>query len=290
LIVTFNADWLALREKADVVARSSALTTAIAGVVEAGRAQNILDLGAGTGSNVRYLMERLPAPQRWLLVDHDRTLLDHVPRLMSAWAMSRGCETSADASGALELRGRHIVCDITTLLLDLHTLDDPALLTGRTLVTAAALLDLVSDRWLRSLAARCRQAGVPVLFALTYDGRIQCSPEEPEDDEIRALVNRHQRTAKGFGVALGPDASDRAEVYFAGCGYRVQREPSDWKLGSDARELQQQVIDGWARACQEIAPEKTPAISSWRTRRLAHVHAGRSQLTVGHMDLAAWLS
>jgi hypothetical protein len=286
--MTFSADWLALREPADVLARSSTLTAAIAGVLEGDGEQSVLDLGAGTGSNARYLVERLPCPQRWLLVDHDPALLDRVRQFMTAWAMSRGYRVSENGH-RVALHSKHLVCDITTRLLDLSRHDDPELFKGRTLVTAAALLDLVSDRWLRSLAAHCRQAEAAALFALTYDGRIQCSPQEPEDNEIRALVNRHQRTAKGFGLALGPDATDRAEAYFAGCGFRVQREQSDWKLGNEARDLQEHVINGWALACEEVAPEKTVVVRDWRARRLGHVHEGQSQLIVGHVDLAAWL-
>jgi len=30
-------------------------------------------------------------------------------------------------------------------------------------------------------------------------------------------------------------------------------------------------------------------IADWRERRIAHVYAGRSQLIVGHKDLAGWL-
>ena len=39
------------------------------------------------------------------------------------------------------------------------------------LVTGAALLDLVSDRWLAELASHCREAGAAALFALTYNGQ-----------------------------------------------------------------------------------------------------------------------
>ena len=34
---------------------------------------------------------------------------------------------------------------------------------------------------------------------------------------------------------------------------------------------------------------RAAAIDGWRARRLAHVDAQRSHLTVGHEDLAAWL-
>jgi len=31
-------------------------------------------------------------------------------------------------------------------------------------------------------------------------------------------------------------------------------------------------------------------VNGWKTRRLAHVDAGRSRIVVGHDDLAAWLA
>jgi hypothetical protein len=163
------------------------------------------------------------------------------------------------------------------------------LFAGRALVTASALLDLVSADWLRALAARCRENGATLLFALSYDGRIHFSPEEAEDAEIRALVNEHQRTDKGFGPALGPDAPTVAEQLLGSVGYRVERERTDWNLGPESPELQRQLIAGWAHAASEIAPSRQQAVDDWRMRRLAHVAGERSRLVVGHQDLAAWL-
>ena len=80
----------------------------------------------------------------WLLVDHDPGLLAQVPA----------------ASG------------VETRCLELSTLDDREIFDGRALVTASALLDLVSEEWLRVLAVRCAESGAAVLFALSYDGRI----------------------------------------------------------------------------------------------------------------------
>ena len=69
------SNWLALREPADVAARSALLTREVVDAIGRRHPLSVLDLGAGTGSNVRYLADRLPAPQRWLLVDRDPTLL-----------------------------------------------------------------------------------------------------------------------------------------------------------------------------------------------------------------------
>ena len=106
---------------------------------------------------------------------------------------------------------------------------------------------------------------------------------------MRQLVNDHQRRDKGFGPAQGPAATDCAERAFTALGYRVERDRSDWILRSDASPLQRELIDGWADAAIEMAPARAASIDAWRARRLAHVANRRSELRVGHEDLAAWI-
>lgn len=102
-------------------------------------------------------------------------------------------------------------------------------------------------------------------------------------------MNRHQRTDKGFGPALGPDATATAERCLAGLAYHVRREPSDWVLPPESRDLQRRLIEGWAQAAADIVPEQSASIRDWLARRLAHVAQYRSRLVVGHEDLAAWI-
>jgi hypothetical protein len=258
----FSAEWLALREPADHQARSLSLTREVLSALSA--APGILDMACGTGSNFRYL-SRQPALSHasWLLVDHDATLLGLI-----------GPEANV-------VTRRH----------DLQSLDE-GLFQGRSFVTASALLDLVSEPWVRLLASRCRHQRSAVLLALSYDGRMTCAPEEPDDALVRELVNRHQKTDKGFGPALGPDAAARAADVFAHAGYQVATCASDWVLkpGLSPPALQRQLIDGWSAAAVAIAPERKDQIEAWRVRRRTHVDAGRSVLTVGHQDLAGVLA
>ena len=283
------SDWLALRESADVAARSATVTRATVDALSHHSRLAILDLGTGTGSNLRYLASRVAVPQSWLLVDRDPALLVEAPARTSSWAAANGYAVTIDGD-RFAIRGPHVDCRVATRRLDLGRLADPQVFSGVHLVTASALLDLVSDAWLGALAALCRGSRAAVLFALTYTGRSQCSPEEPEDDTIRSLMNRHQRGSdKGFGKAAGPEAVECAARRFAAVGYHVQREASDWVLLPDNQELQRQLIGGWAEAAVEIAPDQTEMVASWRARRLAHVEARRSRVVVGHEDLAAWL-
>jgi SAM-dependent methyltransferase len=263
---SFSAEWLALREPADHAARAHEVTSELANRLARRGGGHVIDIGCGTGSNVRYLLPRLPAMTRWTLVDRDATLLDTARRTLGP---------RVEATGAL----------LETIALDLTDLDALPL-RDCALVTASALLDLVSAEWLQRLAARCRDARAHVLAALNYDGRLWCDPPDPDDEWIRALVNTHQRTDKGFGPALGPTATAEAEAAFGDAEVLVST--SDWTLRADAAALQRPLVDGWASAARAVAPAQAARVEQWRARRLAHVDAGGSSMVVGHLDLAVF--
>jgi SAM-dependent methyltransferase len=282
------AHWLRLREAADRASRSVTLTRSVVNAVSNRDPLTVLDLATGTGSNLRYLAEWLPSPQRWLLVDRSPDLLALVRSRTEEWAGERDYEVTSSASG-FRIRSERLSCLVESRQMDLNALVDPTLFEGRHLVTASALLDLVSEDWLRALAARCAAVGAAALFALTYDGRSSCDPAEPEDDMVRELMNEHQHRDKGLGgPAAGPDAVGAAEQAFADIGYDLQTDASDWVIEPEAREFQRQLIEGWAHAGLEQQPDAAAAIADWRARRLAHVDAGRSRIVVGHHDVAAW--
>jgi len=278
--------WLQLREPADAVARSERLTRIIADALAGTEPIRVLDLATGTGANLRYLAPHLPRLQHWLVVDCDPAVLARLPALTSSWGVARQYDVRTHMNGC-SIRGERLECDVETRQLDLGSLIDEEIFAGRHLVTASALLDLVSLRWLRELAARCRAAGAAALFTITYNGWSCCSPSEAEDDVIRDLLNRHQHTDKGLGgAAAGPEAVECVVRSFSDAGYRVETDPSDWSLGSADRELQRSLIEGWAEAAAEMRADPA-TIASWRDRRIAHIDAGRSRIVVGHHDVAA---
>ena len=280
------SSWLQLREPADAVARSGRLTRMITDALAGSEPVHVLDLATGTGANLRYLAPHLPRLQRWLVVDRDPTLLALLPALTSSWGVARQYDVRTHVNGC-GIRGERLECHVEARQLDLGSLTDGEIFAGRHLVTASALLDLVSPRWLSELAARCLAAGAAALFTITYNGWSCCSPSEPEDDVIRDLLNGHQHTDKGLGgAAAGPEAVECIVRCFSEAGYRVRTEPSDWLLGSGEHELQRRLIEGWAEAATEMRDDPS-RIARWRDRRIAHVDAGRSRIVVGHLDVGA---
>nr|WP_298721304.1 class I SAM-dependent methyltransferase [uncultured Steroidobacter sp.] len=262
----FSAEWLEQREPSDTRARSEALVIALSSQLPS-RPLRVLDLGAGNGANIRYMAPLLKGEQRWCLVDNDPELIERQPSV---------------------LEGPRFQCEVMSEQLDLATALDALPLSQCQLVTASALLDLVSASWLESLASRCAAFGVPVLFALNYDGRVQCLPGDPEDDWMTSLVNLHQRRDKGFGPALGPEATRHACEVFARFGFQTRIAPSDWVIEPDERAFQRKLIAGWMSAAREMAPSEQARIERWGKRREACLSSGSSRIRVGHQDFIAW--
>lgn len=269
----FDGEWLALREAADHAARSDALAERLAGRAPL----RILDLGAGTGSNLRWLAPRLPGPQDWLLLDHDSELLERALALAAPVSLD-------DRTIRIEAR----CADLAEL--------PPELFEGAHLVTASALFDLVSAPWLAQLADCIASAGAAALFALTVDGRrgfVDAAGRALIDDEDRWMVrqfNAHQLRAKGLGRALGPAAASALPEALTAAGLRVFTERADWRLAAGEPQtgpLAAALINDWAKAAREQSPDSSARVAAWRDRRLAGLEAGRIGLCVGHVDVLA---
>ena len=255
----FSAAWLALREPHDRRARNAEVLDAVVAAFASHISLNVADIGCGTGSTYRALSPRLPPTQRWRLYDNDLSLL-------------------ARANGP---------ANVTTVPLDLaHDLE--AALDGAVdLVTTSALLDLVSPAWLERFATEAAARRLPVYAALSYDGRAKLDPADALDVKIVAAVNAHQRTDKGFGRALGPAAARAAIEQFERLDYVVVQGVSDWVFQPPDREIQAEILSGWAAAARETGDLPLGDVIGWLTRRRELVSQGRSTIRVGHVDFFA---
>src|SRR5262249_32650188 len=178
------------------------------------------------------------------------------------------------------------MCEVATVLVDLATDLGQALGDETDLVTMSALLDLVSVQWLERLVTMLAISERPLYAALSYDGRATLMPACRHDDTVLAAVNRHQLTDKGFGPALGPQAAATAPECLRRQGFAVQKGLSDWTFGPSDRDIQLEMLAGWAGAAAEIGVA-CDLLDDWLAERRAHVETGRSQMRVGHIDFFA---
>jgi hypothetical protein len=253
--VRVSPEWLVLRGGADAAARSAALAERLRWHLPAAGRLVIHDLGGGSGAMGRWLAPRLPEPQQWAVHDRDPDLL-------------KLAVTASAGSDVVSVEAR--LTDITRL-----TPDD---LSGASLITASALLDLLTTdelvRMLRACGAR------PMLLALTVVGRVTLSPADPLDLRIGAAFNAHQR---GRGL-LGPDAVTAAVDALRGTGAEVFVRPSPWRLDASHADLAAQWLDGWVAAACEQEPALAAEAGAYMDRRLAQA-ARELAVTVDHADL-----
>ncbi len=62
---------------------------------------------------------------------------------------------------------------------------------------------------------------------------------------------------------------------------------ADWEFGPQDREIQTEILSGWAAAAREIRDPPRPEIVAWLKRRRGLIAAGHSSIRVGHVDLLA---
>jgi hypothetical protein len=258
-------DWLDLREQADAAARSRELVDLVRERLPVGGTAVVHDLACGSGSMGRWLAPLLLGPQRWILHDRDADLL--------ALAASRP-PVAADGA-AVEADTR--VSDITRLA--------PTELADASLITASALLDLLTREELAAVVGTCAAVGCPVLFTLSVTGYVALEPKDELDVRLAAAFDAHQRRSTLRGRLLGPDAVDAAAEAFRRLGAEVVVRPSPWRLCAADAPLTFDWLTGWLDAAFEQEPALAVDARLYARRRLRDAGAGRLAVTVAHADL-----
>jgi hypothetical protein len=264
--IRVSREWLALREPADAAARANDLVERLTRQLPATGPRMIHDLGCGTGAMARWLAPMLPGAQHWILHDHDADLLDV--------AASEPPGPAADG-GAVTVETR--MSDISRLL--------PGDLAGATLITASALLDVLTEEELSALITVSVGAGCLVLLTLSVVGRVELTPAEPLDGRIAVAFDAHQRRVTERGRLLGPDALAVAVEQAARLGAEVHVSPSPWRLGTSEAELASEWFTGWVGAACEQEVELAAKVVPYTRRRLAQAATGELRVTVDHADL-----
>ena len=262
----FSVEWLNLREASDHRARDRHLLKTAANWLNDLKSKDkvIVDLGSGTGSTIRGLNRytTLAPSIQWRLVDNDPELL--------AEAIHRHSEDYSIESFLVDLSA--------TQKLPLESVS---------LITASALLDLVSGDFIRDFCQLIREKNEdrPVGFysALNYDGCIKWTPFHSLDAAILMNFNADQRRDKGFGPALGPDATDFLKTQFHSTKFQCLSAKSPWLLGSADYQLTESLINGISGVAIQTDELTNSDIQDWKTFRIKNVRTGTCYL--GHTDI-----
>ena len=218
----------------------------------------IIDLGAGTGANQRWLAPRLPFPQRWVHVDHDPAISRSLPLPDDTMIIDDSVE------GLARLLSSRCV--------------------SRCLVTCSALLDVLTTDQIFHVCHAVIDNRVPALFSLTVTGTLKMTPADPDDQLLLAAFNDHQRRA---GRA-GPDATWLASKALQAGGCQVLCQQTPWQLSAASGPgFVEQVLQERLDAAVAQDPKLAPAATAWLDLRRVQLALGLLRIEVGHCDILA---
>lgn len=275
----FSPEWLALREPADHRSRCTDVADAVRRTFARHASMRVVDLGCGTGSNLRATSALLPVRQIWTLVDYDARLLAAARTSLTAWA-DRARATDdvlhlEKADRRLEVHFRQADANK-----DLDGALGPEGTPAADLVTASAFFDLCSRDYMDRFALAVARRKARFYTVLTYNGEQGWTPPHAADAELTAAFHHHQTSDKGFGPAAGPMAARALAEAFRAAGYGVREGDSPWILGASEQRLVTELATGFAAAVEETGEVPVTTVKAWRA-------VTRTGARVGHTDTLA---
>jgi hypothetical protein len=255
--------WLAVRVAADTAARAATVSTLLPQLINyvgdlgsPGDTVEIIDLGAGTGANQRWLAPRLPFRQRWIRLDHNPVI-----------------------SRSLPLPDETMIIDAGVEALD-------QLLTGsrsnRQLVTCSAVLDVLTTEQIEAVCHAVIENRVPAFFSLTVTGGLTLAPSNLDDQLLLAAFNDHQRRA---GRA-GPDATALTVNVLRTAAFTVSTQQTLWQLTADTGPaFVDQVLEERLAAAVAQDPAIAATAAAWLELRRAQLAAGLLSVDLDHCDV-----
>jgi hypothetical protein len=257
--------WLAARVAADDAARVATVSTLLPGLstylIDAAgplSTVQIIDLGAGTGANQRWLAPRLPIRQRWLHLDHNPMISRSLPLPAETMIIDEGVEALGQlltrASGDLQL------------------------------VTCSALLDVLTTEQVEAVCRAVIDNRVPAFFSLTVTGGLRLSPTDRHDQLLLAAFNDHQRRAGG----AGPEATTLTVNLLREAEFAVTTQETPWRLTvKSGMAFVDQMLEERLAAAVAQDPALARTAAAWLELRRAQLAAGLLQIELDHCDILA---
>jgi hypothetical protein len=255
--------WLAARVAADNAARAATVSTLIPELInyliarmDSDATIEIVDLGAGTGANQRWLAPRLPIRQRWLHLDHNPVISRSLPLATETVII----DESVESLGQLLARSEG----------------------DRQLVTCSALLDVLTTEQIEAVCHAVIDSRVPAFFSLTVTGGLRLSPTHPHDQLLLAAFNDHQRRA---GRA-GPEATTMTVELLRAADFAVATQETPWQLTAESGPafVDQMLEERLAAAVAQV-PALAASAAAWLELRRAQLAAGLLQVELDHCDI-----
>ena len=219
----------------------------------------IIDLGAGTGANQRWLAPRLPFVQRWIHLDHDPAISRSLPLPDDTMIIDGSVERRSSGSWPIAASDR--------------------------LVTCSALLDVLTTAEIDAVCSAVIDNHVPALFSLTVTGALSIGPAGPVRRAARSMRSMIISGAPAGPVRMPPLGPS---MPCAQADLRYAPEETPWRLtASSDWAFVEQLLQERLDAAVAQNPSLASAATGWFELRRSQFVLGILRIEVGHRDVLA---
>jgi len=283
----FDPNWLQERYPFDAEARNKELEWQAVHQFAFLNHIQIVDLGCGTGSNVRYYMEQFPQNQTWYCVEEDAGLKEMFWQNISQVAREENYELEKKGDMLKMTKSGHEM-EIHFIEGNLMQLDGLVDLLRTDLILANAVFDLFSETQFTELIHTISHHSLSLLFSLNYEG-MKFFPPEEDDAFYIEQYNAHMKRPQDFGQGMGPDASHLMESVLKRALADVKAGESIWEIGERDEKMLAYLLGFFEGALGEWWENETEkiAFSAWLARKKTMVKDHKLAVHVYHKDVLA---
>lgn len=283
----FDPNWLQERYRFDAAARNQEIAWQCIHQFAFLNHIQIVDLGSGTGANVRHYLEQFPQNQTWFCVEEDDALKTMFWQNMVQLAEADGYAYQlSDNQIKMEKPGHWI--EIHFVEGNLMQVDNLVDLLRTDLILANAVFDLFSQKQFEELIQTISHHSLSLLFTLNYEG-MKFFPVEKEDAYYIDQYNAHMQRPQDFGKGMGPDASQLMEQALHASLAEVKKGESNWEIEVEDGKMLHYLLgffedalgDWWATEAEKMA------FLGWVAHKRQLIDQQQLDAVVHHQDVLA---
>ena len=281
----FDLSWITQRENYDNNSRSSLLNDFL--INSKDRINNIIDLGCGTGSFLRWCFKNKININKIIMIDHNKKLLNQAPVIFAKYFREKNFLFNKFSRRRFEIENISKTKNVEIILKEDDISSALQKINQYNIISLSAIADLLSKTFIRKLLNKISSNKL-IYFSICFNGIIKWNPTNKFDKYIINNFNRHQKQDKGTGLALGSECVKYIKSYSQKKKYKCLKKDSSWFIKSNKQLdqiFQHQYIKTIIKALKEDDITDRNILKEWHAERTKKIESKKSNLVVKHDDI-----
>lgn len=280
--------WLDHRYACDADARNANIEKKFLEFFSEANTLNIVDAGAGIGSNFKYFFEKLPNHQEWTLLDCENNLLQSCREKLIEFAQKNNYRLE-DGNGLLHMSNGRKKANIRFAHGGLEEIEQHTDLKKTDVITANALFDLLSYDQFDTFACKLSAYNVCLMATLNYY-ETSFLPFSEEDARFVRYFHTHMTRPQKFGAAMGPNCTEEMLDLLVEHQMMVEQEGSQWHLKRYDSTMQHYLLHFFEHAVRDLSlsPSEIEDLEVWLEKKKQMCRDHQLEIIVDHSDIFAY--